>query len=166
MPSQAGRSTGEQRQHLLTLLTPVVSASGFDLEDVSVRVVGRRRQVRVVIDHDDGVDLDGIATVSREVSAALDGDADDPFTDSYLLEVSSPGVDRLLTERRHWARAVGRLVVVNGAAARVRSVADAGVELSTDGQTRTVRWDELGPGAVQVEFNRKAAFDDEAAGEG
>jgi ribosome maturation factor RimP len=163
MPAPAGRSTAEQRKHLLGLLTPVVAASGHDLEDVSVQVIGRRSVVKIVIDRDDGVDLDGIAEVSRAVSSTMDDQANDPFAGPYVLEVSSPGVDRPLTERRHWARAVGRLVTVNGVAGRVLSTGDTGVELQSRDGTRTIGWDELGPGAVQVEFNRKAAFDDDRA---
>ena len=82
---------------------------------------------------------------------------------AYVLEVTSPGVDRPLTERRHWARAVGRRVAVNGIEGRVLSTSDAGIELQSRDGTRTIGWDELGPGAVQVEFNRKAAFDDDRA---
>jgi ribosome maturation factor RimP len=119
--------------------------------------------VKIVIDRDDGVDLDGIAEVSRAVSSTMDDQANDPFAGPYVLEVSSPGVDRPLTERRHWARAVGRLVTVNGVAGRVLSTGDTGVELQSRDGTRTIGWDELGPGAVQVEFNRKAAFDDDRA---
>ena len=163
MPAQAGRSTVEQRKRLLTLLTPVVAASGHDLEDVSVQVVGRRSVVRVVIDRDEGVDLDGIAEVSRAISGAMDNPANDPFTGPYVLEVTSPGVDRPLTERRHWARAVGRLVFVNGIEGRVGSTSETGVELQSRDGIRTFAWHELGPGAVQVEFNRKAAFDDDMA---
>ena len=163
MPAQAGRSTAEQRKHLLALLTPVVAASGHDLEDVSVQVVGRRSVVRIVIDRDEGVDLDGIAQVSRAVSSTMDDETNDLFAGPYVLEVTSPGVDRPLTERRHWARAVGRLVAVNGIEGRVLSTSDAGIELQTRGGTRTIGWDELGPGVVQVEFNRKAAFDDDMA---
>ena len=163
MPAQAGRSTAEQRKSLLALLTPVVAASGHDLEDVSVQVVGRRSVVRVVIDGDGGVDLDGIAEVSRAISATMDNPANDPFAGPYVLEVTSPGVDRPLTERRHWARAVGRLIAVNGIEGRVRSTSDAGIELQSQDGTRTIGWHELGPGAVQVEFNRKTAFDDDMA---
>jgi ribosome maturation factor RimP len=163
MPAQAGRSTAEQRKHLLALLTPVVAVSGHDLEDVSVQVVGRRRVVRIVIDRDEGVDLDGIAEVSRAVSSTIDDKANDPFAGPYVLEVTSPGVDRPLTERRYWARAVGRLVAVTGTKGRILSTNEAGIELQSRGGTRTIGWDELGPGAVQVEFNRKAAFDDDMA---
>jgi ribosome maturation factor RimP len=163
MPAQAGRSTAEQRKHLLALLTPVVATSGHDLEDVTVQVVGRRSVVRLVIDSDDGVDLDGIAAVSRAVSARLDNDIDEPFAGPYVLEVSSPGVDRPLTERRHWARAVGRLVAVNGTEGRLLSLSDAGVEIQAGSGTRTIGWDELGPGTVQVEFNRKDVFEGDRA---
>jgi ribosome maturation factor RimP len=164
MPAQARRSTAEQRRQLLAALTPVVAASGFDLEDVSVRVVGRRSLVRLVVDRDDGVDLDGVATVSRVVSATLDADGSDPFAGPYVLEVTSPGVDRPLTERRHWARAVGRLVAVNGATGRVAAVGDEGVQLIVDGHRSTTPWADLGPGTVQVEFHRPADLDEPGEG--
>src|SRR5690606_10192619 len=70
---------------------------------------------QVVVDRDQGVGLDAIAEVSRALSAALDR-ADEAgaavMPGEYVLEVSSPGVDRPLTEPRHWRRNVGRLVAV------------------------------------------------------
>src|SRR5262250_1987602 len=94
------------------LLEPVITAAGMDLESVRVSPAGRRRLLRLVVDADGGVGLDEIAEVSREVSARLDASGamgDIPYT----LEVSSPGVDRPLTEPRHWRRARGRLVSVS-----------------------------------------------------
>ena len=88
------------------VIRPVVAAAGMDLEAVRVTAAGRRRLLRVVVDRDGGVSLDDAAVVSRDLSAALDSVAvmgDFPYT----LEVSSPGVDRPLTDRRHWRRAVG-----------------------------------------------------------
>src|SRR5699024_9128258 len=70
----AGGAASAQRAQLLDLLTPLVSAAGYDLEDVTVTSAGRRSLVRVIVDADDGVDLDGVAEVSRTVSDALDGD--------------------------------------------------------------------------------------------
>jgi len=93
------------------LLEPVVRAAGLDLESVRVGSAGRRRLLRVVVDADGGVDLDNIALVSREASARLD-DTGAMGETPYTLEVSSPGVDRPLTQPRHWRRAVGRLVRV------------------------------------------------------
>ena len=144
------------------VIRPVVAAAGMDLESVRVTAAGRRRLLRVVVDSDQGVSLDDAAAVSRELSAALDTVAvmgDFPYT----LEVSSPGVDRPLTDQRHWRRAVGRLVrvtVTDSAATRTVSgrisAADAdGVILDVEDDPKTRRrfpYAVLGPGAIQVEF--------------
>lgn len=161
MPPARATTTAKARDHLLEVLTPVVSATGHDLEDLTVTAAGRRSLVRVVVDADGGVDLDAVADISRAISDALDSDAPGgaAFAGPYVLEVTSPGVDRPLTEPRHWRRATGRLVetrvgdtVVTG---RIRSADDGGVVLETDdGAQREIPWSELGKGKVQVEFNR------------
>src|SRR4051812_23450851 len=97
---------------LRTLLDPVVAAHGVDLETVTVSRAGSRSVVRVVIDRDGGLDLDAVAEVSQSVNAALDAD-EDVIRGAFVLEVSTPGVDRPLTEARHWRRASGRLVKVS-----------------------------------------------------
>jgi ribosome maturation factor RimP len=140
-------------------LEPVVTAAGYDLEDVSVSAAGRRSVVRVVVDCDGGVDLDAVADVSRVVSAVLD-ESDVMGPASYVLEVTSPGVDRPLTQPRHWRRAVGRLVSVavddaGTLVGRVRDADDARVTLDVDGDTQHVTLGRLGPGHVQVEFARE-----------
>ena len=159
MPEVSG-SRSADRQRLLDLLAPVITAAGFDLEGLAVHSVGRRSVLRVVVDADEGVDLDGIAEVSRAVSRALDQQAATAFAGPYVLEVTSPGVDRPLLEKRHWRRAVGRLVEVPVAdqllTARVAATSDAGVEFDDAAGQRVVAWDQLGPGRVQVEFNRPA----------
>ena len=158
--STVGNPSAETRERLLTLLGPVVASAGYDLEDVSVTKAGRRSLVRVSVDADGGIDLDAVATVTRAVSDALDntepGGAD--FAGPYVLEVSSPGVDRPLTEQRHWRRAVGRLVIVPVGEARVTGrvtkVGDKAVTLDVNGSPREIARPELGAGKVQVEFNR------------
>jgi len=166
--SRPGASPVDDRR-LAGLIEPVVAAAGLDLESVRVTVAGRRRLLRVVVDGDHGVSLDDAADVSREVSAALD--ATDVMGDvPYTLEVSSPGVDRPLTEPRHWRRAAGRLVrVKTGTAGTVRGrvlTADAdGVTLDVEGADRRFGYGDLGPGAVQVEFGRVPDADlDELSG--
>jgi ribosome maturation factor RimP len=159
MPASAGRSAAQERERLLDVLAPVVERAGYDLEDVGVAAAGRRSLIRVVVDRDGGVDLDGVADVSRVVSDALDAaDGESAFAEPYVLEVTSPGIDRPLSEPRHWRRATGRLVnvpvdgqVVTG---RVDAVTDAGVRLALDAGHRDVGWAELGKGSVQVEFKR------------
>src|SRR4051812_39024854 len=101
-----GRSAPLERDRLLDVLSPVVREVGYDLEDVTVTAAGRRSLVRVIVDADGGIDLDAVAEVSRVVSDVLD-EKGDGFAGPYVLEVSSPGVDRPLTEPRHWRRAEG-----------------------------------------------------------
>ena len=162
-PETAGGTAAQTRERLLSLLGPVVAAVGYDLEDVNVSVAGRRSLVRLIVDADGGIDLDAVAEVSRVVSLAIDdNDAGTPggvtFAGPYVLEVSSPGVDRPLTEPRHWRRAVGRMVKVHVAdktiTARVLDTSGSGVTLDVAGARRDVAWGELGRGTVEVEFNR------------
>jgi ribosome maturation factor RimP len=136
----------------------VIHASGMDLESVRVTAAGRRRLLRVIVDSDRGVSLDDAAAVSRELSLVLDSTGvmgDFPYT----LEVSSPGVDRPLTEPRHWRRAAGRLVKATAAdggtlVGRVISADTDGVILDIEGDHRHFTYAKLGPGAIQIEFGR------------
>ncbi|MEV6030435.1 ribosome maturation factor RimP [Nonomuraea sp. NPDC052116] len=146
------------RDHLMKLLEPVVSAEGLDLEDITVTQAGKRRLLRVIVDRDGGVSLDDVADVSQAVSTALDDD-DSMGQTAYTLEVSSPGVDRPLTEPRHWRRAAKRLVkaemrdgtVVEG---RILAADEAGVDLDVEGGARRLDYEDLTRGRVQVEFRR------------
>jgi ribosome maturation factor RimP len=96
------------------VVEPAVVAGGLVLEDVTVRKAGGRSVVEVTIDvteDDDGdLDLDRVAEATRAVSDALD--AADVIVGEYTLDVMSPGVYRPLTERRHFTRAVGRMLMV------------------------------------------------------
>jgi ribosome maturation factor RimP len=88
----------------------------------------------------------------------------------YVLEVTSPGVDRPLTEPRHWRRAVHRLVRVTPAdgaefTGRIVSADDAAVVLDVEGTERRLGHDELIRGVVQVEFNRRTEDDEDTDGD-
>ena len=147
-------------RRLAGVIQPVVAAAGMDLDSVRTSTAGRRRLLRVVVDSDHGVSLDDAAIVSRDLSAALDATnvmGDVPYT----LEVSSPGVDRPLTEPRHWRRAAGRLVRVKAGAegtvqGRVLAAGDEAVTMDMNGAKRTFTYGDLGAGTVQVEFGRLA----------
>jgi|1185.fasta_scaffold07024_2 ribosome maturation factor RimP len=143
------------------LASDAAGAAGLVLEDVAVQSAGRRRIVRVIVDLPDdavgGVPMDAVAAVSQLLSQRLD-DSDAMGGTPYVLEVTSPGVDRPLTERRHWLRARGRLVRVtlrDGGthAGRLTEVIDEGVVV----EGRTVVWDDVARGRVEVEFNRPDA---------
>lgn len=168
-PSRKG--TGQDA--IRRLLEPVVGAAGFDLEDLVIQPAGRRRLVRVVVDADGGVSLDDVAEVNRAVSQALD-DTDLMGSQPYVLEVTSPGVDRPLTEPRHWRRAVGRLVRASLAGdalgaggeieGRVVAADDVAVVIDVAGAERRLYYGEVDRGRVQVEF-RRAGQDTDAADE-
>jgi ribosome maturation factor RimP len=154
-PPAAGGSP-EIEGRIADVIGPVIAAAGLDLESVRVSAAGRRRLLRVVVDSDRGVSLDDAAAISRKLSAALDAApvmGDFPYT----LEVSSPGVDRPLTDPRHWRRAVGRLVQVTAADAgpisgRVLAADADGVTLDVAGDHPRFGYAALGAGAIQVEF--------------
>ncbi len=159
-----------RRDRLVKLLEPVVAAEGLDLEDVTITPAGRRRLVRVVVDGDGGVSLDHVAEVSQAVSKTLDAH-DALGSDPYVLEVTSPGVDRPLTLPRHWRRARGRLVRAELAGdapveGRVTAADDSGAELDVEGRVRRVEYQQVTRARVQVEFRRLDDDDDDDGDEG
>jgi ribosome maturation factor RimP len=146
------------------VIEPVVTGAGYDLEDLTIQRVGRRHLVRIAVDSDHGINLDQIAELAREVSARLDeaeAAGDELIAGEYELEVGSRGVDRPLTEPRHWRRNVGRLVQVKAGdrqiTARITAVDPDGVTLD---ETRFGLAD-LGPGRIQVELKRLETVDDD-----
>ncbi|MFT2019040.1 ribosome maturation factor RimP [Streptomyces sp. 796.1] len=156
-----------QSERLRGLLAPLVSARDLDLEEVEVTPAGKRRVLRIVVDSDDGVQLDACAELSRAVSQALD-DADVMGGAPYVLEVTSPGADRPLTEPRHFRRATGRLMKAQLVAggelvARIVDVDDEGLDLEVPGvkgrkpTERRLAFDEISKARVEIEFNRKTS---------
>jgi len=159
MPSGSRSAVGPVNdKRLAELIEPVVAAAGMDLESLRMSVAGKRRLLRIVVDGDHGVSLDDAADVSREISAMLD-EVNALGEVAYTLEVSSPGVDRPLTEPRHWRRAVGRLVKVKVTGegtveGRILAADAGGVTLDLAGGERRFGQGELGAGAIQIEFGR------------
>ena len=98
-------------EKITELARGITATHGLDLVDVEMFRAGRRRMVRVYVGKAAGVSVEDCSRVSREVSAVLDaenwlGD------DSYVLEVSSPGLDRPFKTLADWTRNVGRDVRV------------------------------------------------------
>lgn len=150
--------SAHQVRAVRSLAEPLIAALDCDLEEVVVRQAGRRRVVRIIVDHDGGLPLDLVARISREVSHALD-DSDVMGQAPYVLEVSSPGVDRPLSRPRHWVRAVGRLVDVTlqtggQVQGRVRSAGPDSAVLDVAGRSTTVGYADVARAVVQVEFTR------------
>lgn len=161
-------------------LTDPLAALGLDLEAVELSKAGQRRVLRIAVDSETGVTLDEISAATKEIDDFLES-SNVMGSEPYMLEVTSRGVDRPLTLPRHWRRNAGRLVkatLVEGGEveARIGDSDDEGVTLLEDKraskgakpkivETR-VAYADIAKARVQIEFNRKAAFeeaDDDAA---
>ena len=99
-----------QVETLRQRLAPAVAALDLELYDVELTGAGKARTLRVTVDRPGGVDLEAITAVTHAVSPMLD-DAPAP-AGPFLLEVSSPGVERVLRTPAHYAGAVGTTVSV------------------------------------------------------
>jgi ribosome maturation factor RimP len=159
------------------LAEPLAREAGLVIENVSVTPAGKRRVLRVIVDLPEdltgGVSMDAVATAAQAISAALDVS---PVMGGmpYVLEVSSPGADRPLTERRHWMRARGRLVQLIAPAGsppawppdesigRLTAVTETGLILDGD---RQVAWPDVASGRVELEFGRPSEPDEGAVDE-
>ena len=114
--------TGTLRERLIALIEPVVADLGCELVDVELNP----GLVRIFVDRAGGVRIEDCERVSREVSALLD--VEDPIPTAYSLEVSSPGVDRVLRTPAHFARFIGARVLVELKAPR-----EGGAAVTRDG---------------------------------
>lgn len=148
------------------LLGPVVAREDLELDTVVRTRSGGTPLVRVTVDtplvegagEQARVDSDTLAAVSRAVSAALD--RADPIDGEYLLEVSTPGAERELTEPRHWKRQVGlpvRVKLRDGGhvSGRVRAADDVSATLETDGGPTTIEYANMKKARARVELGSK-----------
>lgn len=88
----------------------IAEKAGCSLYDVEFVKEGTNWFLRVTIDKDGGVSTEDCESVSRPLSDWLD--EKDPITQSYYLEVSSPGIDRKLTRPEHYEACLGKSVTV------------------------------------------------------
>lgn len=97
-----------KEQQLQAMLTPAVTALGYELWGLEYLTHGRQAVLRVFIDSPNGIGVEDCAAVSRQISAVLD--VEDPIPVEYTLEVSSPGMDRPLFTLEQYARHIGEHV--------------------------------------------------------
>lgn len=95
---------------LKNLLEPVVTGLGYLFWGVEYVAQGKHSTLRVFIDHEDGINVDQCAEVSHQISAVMD--VEDPISQNYTLEVSSPGMDRPLFTLEQFAAYIGEWVQV------------------------------------------------------
>ncbi|WP_370331829.1 ribosome maturation factor RimP [Mycolicibacterium hippocampi] len=169
----AERSTAlpSQRQ-VIELLEGEFGRTGFDIEDVVIDTAARPPRITVITDGDAGLDLDSVAELSRVASALLD----ELDTAPYVLEVTSPGVERPLTTEKHFRRARGRKVeltlsdgsTLTGRLGAVRGpTVDLVLRERARGEfaVRDIALDTIANAVVQVEFSPPNPHELELAGQ-
>jgi ribosome maturation factor RimP len=130
------------RDQLRELLGPVVEGLGYELWELEYGTRPGGALLRAYIDSPDGIAVEDCERVSRAISEKLD--EADPIENEYTLEVSSPGLDRVLRTPEHFARFAGERVklemsqAVNGRkrfAGRLKDVSGGEIALEVDGAT-------------------------------
>ncbi len=106
----AKKKGGNTVSEVTALVKPIIEAMGLTLWDVRFVKEGALRYLRIFIDKDEGVSIDDCERVTRAIDAPLD--ELDPIEDAYTLEVSSPGIERELTEDWHFEMFLGAPVMV------------------------------------------------------
>ncbi|MGZ8776492.1 MAG: ribosome maturation factor RimP [Mycobacterium sp.] len=169
------RSAGlPSQKQVVELLDDEFARAGYEIEDVIIDAAARPPRITVVADGDNGLDLDSAAALSRSASELLDR-VDDKAA-PYVLEVTSPGVDRPLTTEKHFRRArgrkveltlsdgtqlTGRLGETSGGAVRLVVRERSGADLSV----RELPMDSVTKAVVQVEFSPPNKRELELAGQ-
>ena len=155
-------------QSISDLISPAVTEAGFFLEEVQIASPGSHRIVTCVVDGPSPLNLDQVTVASRLISELLDTAefmGETPFT----LEVTSPGVDRPLTQLRHWSKNLTRLIKVtlnDGVIiiGRLTEFDESTAKLVENIKGRikehAVSFADIKRAVVEIEFNRKDASDE------
>ncbi|KAA1251095.1 ribosome maturation factor RimP [Mycobacterium simiae] len=154
-------TTGLPSQTQVTeLLGGEFGRAGYEIEDVVIDTRARPPRITVIADGDTAPDLDTVAALSRSASALLD--SLNIIRGSYVLEVSSPGVERPLTSEKHFRRARGRKIdlalsdgsQLSGRVGEVRGdTLTLVVRQHRDFAVRQIPLAEIAKAVVQVEFS-------------
>ena len=151
------------RDVLMRLLEPPIEASGYELVDIEFAQAGRGGVLRIFIDRpaSDGlgsITVDDCARVSHAVSEVLE--IEDPIKGHYTLEVSSPGFDRILRKREHFARFLGEriaaeLKVPQGGRRRfvgvLKAMTDDSIVVDVDGQEHRLPLERIQKARLRLE---------------
>jgi len=138
------------RERLIALIEPVLVQLGYELVELEYAAGRSQAVLRLFIDTPVGISVDDCERVSREVAALLD--VEDPIPTAYTLEVSSPGLDRVLRTPAHFERFLSERVFIELKAPRagrkrytglLQAVTATGIEMEVDKQTVGVPFEEI-----------------------
>ncbi len=150
--------TAEEK--VMGIAKPIVDSLGYELIDVEYLAGGNRAKLRLFIDKEGGVTLDDCEKASRYIGYALD--VEDPMPTPYVLEVSSPGLDRPLKKPSDYERYKGRLVKIKTKVpinnqmvfiGRLSGIINEKVEIKLNGEKDlSISLDDIRLARLEVEF--------------
>ncbi len=152
---------GSVIERVWQLAEPLAASEGMEVVDIDYRREGRGMMLRLYLDKaggSGGVTLDELASVNRQLGDLLD--VHEAVPGSYLLEVSSPGVNRRLRKPEHFQRYVGKLIRVRLALPRegrrnflgtLKEVASDGITVSEDNGDHFVSFREIAQASYEAE---------------
>jgi len=129
----------------MQLLGPAVEGLGYELSDLELRIGNRDGLLRIYIDKPEGIGLEDCEIVNRQISTLLD--VEDPIPGNYVLEVSSPGLDRRLTKVEHFERFKGNDIRVKlrfpiegrkNFRGALRAADEENIEVEVDGESHSL----------------------------
>lgn len=150
----------KQVGQLQTMFEPVVNSLGFDLWGIEFLSQGRHSTLRLYIESIKGITVDDCAMVSRQVSAILD--VEDPISGEYSLEVSSPGMDRLLFCLEHYSAYLGetmQLRLLSAISGRrkfkgvLKCLNEKTLTFEVDGEPMDVPFDKIEKGRIVLDLS-------------
>jgi ribosome maturation factor RimP len=137
------------------LITPSLESEGFELVEIKLSRFKRSSRLQIFVDSDNGVRIDDCARLSRIMEPIVD--TADIFEYGYIMEVSSPGLDRPLHTIRDFKRRIGEqlrvtfneidMVAIKG---KLVAADESGIELLVDGGTKRIALDTVKMGKIII----------------
>ena len=164
-------SLAARERKILDMLEPSVEDLGYELIDVEFHSAPGGGTLRLYIDSADGIALEDCEAVSRQVSAILD--VEDPIQGNYSLEVSSPGLDRVLRTAEHYAAFVGEDINVRlrrpvdgrrKLSGQLMAAHDERIEVSVDGSVVSVALEQIEKARLVPDYSELTAASQDAQG--
>lgn len=146
-------------------ITPLLKEKGIDLVETAYRQVGSQMILSIIVDRSEGITLDECGALNEEVGAALD--QDDTIATRYVLEVSSPGLDRPLTTGQDFKRAIGKKMDVFLKSrfndklqyfGTLKAVEEDSIELETKTGLIKIPLDVINKGKLQINIGDRSRY--------
>jgi len=146
---------------IISLAEPILNEMGFELVDVEYLSEHGRWVLRLYIDKTGGITVGDCAKVSRELAGIID--IKDIIDNEYVLEVSSPGLNRPLKKEEDFIRVTGEKIKVRmrnpidgrkNFSGHLKEYKDKDIYLEVDGELVTLSWLDIERANLVYEFNR------------